>query len=201
MRLYGSGQSTSDEAPHPNPELERRAPSRVLANEVETCRGGARRSGSWAGETVSASLLISGRFGSRFFLWDGGIKLFGQGVVEGFGAVVHAEPGVVGDFFRVEGGRGCGRRGRNGIYGRSDLRFGGFRGGGHGGTRLRWDTAWAAAVGLVAPIDNRADVARGVFPFRNRRGNVMVSRSLDWFLGGLAFDLFPRSFAGWIRLY
>ena len=130
--------------------------------------------------------------------WDGGVEFFEQGGVEGFGAVVHAEPGVVGDLFGVEGGLGGGRNGRRG---RSDLRFGGLRGGRHGGTRLRWDTAWAAAVGLVAPINNGADVARGVFPFRNRRGNVMVSRAFDWFVGGLAFDWFPRSFAGWIRLY
>ena len=119
-------------------------------------------------------------------------------MVEGFGTIIHAEPGVVGGLFGVEGGSGGGRNGRRG---KSDLRFGGFRGGGHGDTRLRWDTAWAAAVGLVAPIDNRTDIARGVFPFRNRRGNVMVSRAFDWFLGGLAFDWFPRSFAGWIRLY
>ena len=78
--------------------------------------------------------------------------------------------------FGGEGGSGGGRNGRRG---RSDLRFGGFRGGRHGGTRLRWDTAWAAAVGLVAPIKSGADFGRvGVFPFGDRRGNVIVRRGL-----------------------
>ena len=64
------------------------------------------------------------------------------------------------------------------------------------------DVAWAAAVGLVAPIKSGADFGRvGVFPFGNRRGNVMVMGALDWFVGGFAFGWFRRGFAGWIRLY
>ena len=98
-------------------------------------------------------------------------------------------------------GSRAGVGGGNGRRGRSDLRFGGIRGGRHGGTRLRWDTAWAAAVGLVAPIKSGADFGRvGVFPFGNRRGNVMVMGALDWFVGGFAFGWFRRGFAGWIRL-
>ena len=70
---------------------------------------------------------------------DGGVELFEQCGVEGFGVVVHAEPGFVGGLFGVEGRSGGGRRVGNGICGRSGLRFGGLWGGRHVGTRLRWD--------------------------------------------------------------